>query len=278
MPIRITDIRERTCRIASPIRNAYIDFSKMTAQPGRRRHQRGARRQAGDRLRLQLQRPLRPGRADPRAFRRRVILEADPASLLDATGENLDPDRIWAAMMTQREAGRARRTLGRGRHHRHGGVGRGGEDRRQAAVPPAGRAARARRPTRACSSMPPAATTTPARTSPRCAPRCAATSTAATRVVKMKIGGESIAEDRASDRGGAGARSARTRNWRSTPTAASTWRPRSPTPRCCATTRCSGTRKPAIRWTTSCRPRWRNSTPARWRPGRTCSATRTRAT
>ena len=33
------------------------------------------------------------------------ILEADPRSLLDATGENLDPDRIWAAMMTNEKPG-----------------------------------------------------------------------------------------------------------------------------------------------------------------------------
>ena len=31
MPIRITDIREITKPISSPIRNAYIDFSKMTS-------------------------------------------------------------------------------------------------------------------------------------------------------------------------------------------------------------------------------------------------------
>jgi hypothetical protein len=30
MPIRIVDVREATKPIASPIRNAYIDFSKMT--------------------------------------------------------------------------------------------------------------------------------------------------------------------------------------------------------------------------------------------------------
>src|SRR3954453_15429482 len=33
------------------------------------------------------------------------ILEAEPASLLDATGENLDPHRIWAAMMTNEKPG-----------------------------------------------------------------------------------------------------------------------------------------------------------------------------
>jgi len=33
------------------------------------------------------------------------ILEADPASLLDATGENLDPDRIWSTMMRNEKPG-----------------------------------------------------------------------------------------------------------------------------------------------------------------------------
>ena len=65
-------------------------------------------------------------------------------------------------------------------------------------------------------------------------------------VVKMKIGGAPIAGRPRAHRGGAeGNRQAR-RSSRSTPTAASIWRPRSPTPKCCATIRCSGTRKPAI--------------------------------
>ena len=33
------------------------------------------------------------------------ILEAGPASLLDAAGENLDPDRVWKAMMTNEKPG-----------------------------------------------------------------------------------------------------------------------------------------------------------------------------
>ena len=33
------------------------------------------------------------------------ILAADPSSLLDATGENLDPDRVWAAMMRNEKPG-----------------------------------------------------------------------------------------------------------------------------------------------------------------------------
>ena len=37
-------------------------------------------------------------------FRNR-ILDAPPASLLDATGDNFDPDRIWAAMMTNEKPG-----------------------------------------------------------------------------------------------------------------------------------------------------------------------------
>jgi D(-)-tartrate dehydratase len=31
MPLRIVDVREVTKPISSPIRNAYIDFSKMTS-------------------------------------------------------------------------------------------------------------------------------------------------------------------------------------------------------------------------------------------------------
>jgi L-alanine-DL-glutamate epimerase-like enolase superfamily enzyme len=101
---RIVDIVEVTKPIASPIRNAYIDFSKMTAslvavvtnvvRDGRRvvgygfnsngRYGQGGliRERFADRLR-----------------------EADPASLLDETGENLDPHRIWAALMTNEKPG-----------------------------------------------------------------------------------------------------------------------------------------------------------------------------
>ncbi len=104
MPIRITDVREITKPISSPIRNAYIDFSKMTIslvavvtnvqQAGRPVigygfNSNGRYGQGG----------LIRERFAPR------ILEADPASLLDTTGENLDPDRIWAAMMTNEKPG-----------------------------------------------------------------------------------------------------------------------------------------------------------------------------
>jgi D(-)-tartrate dehydratase len=104
MPIRITDIRETTKPISSPIRNAYIDFSKMTislvavvtnvqraGKPviGYGFNSNGRYGQGG----------LIRERFTPR------ILEADPASLLDPAGENLDPDRIWATMMTNEKPG-----------------------------------------------------------------------------------------------------------------------------------------------------------------------------
>ncbi|HEY7578174.1 MAG TPA: mandelate racemase/muconate lactonizing enzyme family protein, partial [Acetobacteraceae bacterium] len=104
MPARITDIREITKTISSPIRNAYIDFSKMTTslvavvanveRDGRRVvgygfNSNGRYGQGG----------LIRERFAPR------LLEADPRSLSDATGENLDPDRVWACMMTNEKPG-----------------------------------------------------------------------------------------------------------------------------------------------------------------------------
>ena len=104
MPIRILDVREVTKPISSPIRNAYIDFSKMTSslvavvtnveRDGKRVvgygfNSNGRYGQGG----------LIRERFAPR------ILEADPKTLLDATGENLDPDRVWKAMMTNEKPG-----------------------------------------------------------------------------------------------------------------------------------------------------------------------------
>src|SRR3984885_5421619 len=102
--MRIVDVAEITKPIASPIRNAYIDFSKMTAslvaivtdvvRDGRRVvgygfNSNGRYGQGG----LIRER-----------FRDR-ILEAEPASLLDDEGLNLDPHRIWAAMMANEKPG-----------------------------------------------------------------------------------------------------------------------------------------------------------------------------
>ncbi|MBS0559893.1 MAG: mandelate racemase/muconate lactonizing enzyme family protein [Proteobacteria bacterium] len=104
MSVRIVAIREITQPIASPIRNAYIDFTKMTTslvavvtdavRDGRRVvgygfNSNGRYGQGG----------LIRERFAPR------ILEAPPTSLLDATGGNLDPDRVWTAMMANEKPG-----------------------------------------------------------------------------------------------------------------------------------------------------------------------------
>jgi L-alanine-DL-glutamate epimerase-like enolase superfamily enzyme len=104
MPVRIVDVREVTKPIASAIRNAYIDFSKMTislvaivtdvVRDGRRVvgygfNSNGRYGQGG----------LIRERFAPR------LLEADPAALCDASGDNLDPDRVWAAMMANEKPG-----------------------------------------------------------------------------------------------------------------------------------------------------------------------------
>ena len=104
MPIRITDVREITQPISSPIRNAYIDFSKMTTSLVAvvTNVERGGRPVVGYGFNSNGrygQGGLIRERFAPR------ILEADPRSLLDASGENLDPDRVWATMMTNEKPG-----------------------------------------------------------------------------------------------------------------------------------------------------------------------------
>jgi L-alanine-DL-glutamate epimerase-like enolase superfamily enzyme len=102
--VRIVDVREKTVSIASPIANAYIDFSKMTCsvvavitdvvRDGRRvvgygfnsngRYGQGA---------------LMRDRFLPR------LAEADPASLIDEAADNLDPFAIWRKLMTNEKPG-----------------------------------------------------------------------------------------------------------------------------------------------------------------------------
>jgi L-alanine-DL-glutamate epimerase-like enolase superfamily enzyme len=104
MSIRIVELREATKPIASDIRNAYIDFSKMTVslvavvtdavRDGRRVvgygfNSNGRYGQGG----------LIRERFAPR------LLEADPKTLLDDAGDNLDPDRVWQAMMRNEKPG-----------------------------------------------------------------------------------------------------------------------------------------------------------------------------
>src|SRR5919112_442524 len=63
--MRIVDVRQTTVPIASTLKNAYIDFSKMDVS----------------------------------------VMAADPPSLLTEDGENLDPHRIWATLMTGEKPG-----------------------------------------------------------------------------------------------------------------------------------------------------------------------------
>jgi L-alanine-DL-glutamate epimerase-like enolase superfamily enzyme len=104
MSVRIVEIREVTKLIASPIRNAYIDFTKMTTSlvavvtdvirdgrpvVGYGFNSNGRYGQGG------LIRERFAGR----------IREADPTSLLDDSGDNLDPDRVWACLMQNEKPG-----------------------------------------------------------------------------------------------------------------------------------------------------------------------------
>ena len=104
MSVRILELREVTKPIASPIRNAYIDFTKMTAslvavvtdvvKDGRRVvgygfNSNGRYGQGG---------LIRERFADR-------IVQAAPESLLDDAGTNLDPRRVWAAMMANEKPG-----------------------------------------------------------------------------------------------------------------------------------------------------------------------------
>jgi L-alanine-DL-glutamate epimerase-like enolase superfamily enzyme len=102
--MRLVEIREKTVPIASPIANAYIDFSRMTCSVVA--------------VITDVVRDGRPvigygfnsnGRYGQGALMRERfiprLLEADPATLLDAARDNLDPHRIWARMMTNEKPG-----------------------------------------------------------------------------------------------------------------------------------------------------------------------------
>jgi L-alanine-DL-glutamate epimerase-like enolase superfamily enzyme len=101
---QIVDIVEVTKPISSPIRNAYIDFSKMTASlvavvtNVERNGQRVVGYGFNSNGRYGQGGLIRERFADR-------IREADPASLVDETGENLDPEKIWSTLMTNEKPG-----------------------------------------------------------------------------------------------------------------------------------------------------------------------------
>lgn len=102
--MRIVEIREQAVPIKSEIRNAYIDFSQMTAsvvalvtdvvRDGRPvvgfGFNSNGRYGAGGLIRE---------RFAPR------LEQADPDSLIDESGDNLDPFKIWACLMTNEKPG-----------------------------------------------------------------------------------------------------------------------------------------------------------------------------
>jgi D(-)-tartrate dehydratase len=102
--MRIVEIREKTVSIASAISNAYIDFSKMTCSVVA--------------LITDIVRDGKPvvgygfnsnGRYGQGALMRERffprLMAADSRTLVDETGENLDPFRIWAVLMANEKPG-----------------------------------------------------------------------------------------------------------------------------------------------------------------------------
>jgi D(-)-tartrate dehydratase len=104
MTIRILDIAEVTKPIASAIRNAYIDFSKMTTSLVAvvTNVERNGKRVVG--YGFNSNGRYGQGGLIRERFRPR-LLEAEPASLLDAGGDNLDPEKCWAALMRNEKPG-----------------------------------------------------------------------------------------------------------------------------------------------------------------------------
>jgi L-alanine-DL-glutamate epimerase-like enolase superfamily enzyme len=102
--MKIVEIREATKPIRSPIRNAYIDFSKMTlslvavitdvVRDGKRVVGYGFNSNGRYGQGCLIRERIRPR-----------VLEAEPGALLDGTRDNLDPHKIWACMMANEKPG-----------------------------------------------------------------------------------------------------------------------------------------------------------------------------
>src|SRR5258707_14108622 len=124
--VRIVDIRETVVPIKSQIRNAYIDFSQMTVSVLA--------------LITDVIREGKPvvgfgfnsnGRYAPSGLLHDRFIPrlkaADPKTLVDESGENLDPMRIWDAVMrNEKPGGHGERSVAVGGLDMGGGGG-GGE-------------------------------------------------------------------------------------------------------------------------------------------------------
>ena len=102
--MRITAILEKAAPISSSIANAYIDFSKMNCSvvavvTDVVRHGRPVIGYGFNSNGRYSQGAILRERLIPR------LMEADPRTLLDAAGTNLDPHKIWARMMTNEKPG-----------------------------------------------------------------------------------------------------------------------------------------------------------------------------
>jgi L-alanine-DL-glutamate epimerase-like enolase superfamily enzyme len=102
--MRIVDVRQTTVPIASTLKNAYIDFSKMDVSVVAvvTDVERDGRRVVGYGFNSN-------GRYAPHGLLQDRFIprltEADPQTLLTDDGQNLDPHRIWAALMTGEKPG-----------------------------------------------------------------------------------------------------------------------------------------------------------------------------
>ncbi|HEY1663574.1 MAG TPA: mandelate racemase/muconate lactonizing enzyme family protein [Verrucomicrobiae bacterium] len=102
--MRIVEIREKTVSIASPITNAYIDFSKMTCSvvaliTDVKRDGKTVVGYGFNSNGRYGQGALMRERFFPR------LMEADPKTLVDESGQNLDPFRIWTTLMKNEKPG-----------------------------------------------------------------------------------------------------------------------------------------------------------------------------
>jgi L-alanine-DL-glutamate epimerase-like enolase superfamily enzyme len=102
--VRIIDVWQTTVPISSTIKNAYIDFSKMDVSVVAlvTDVERDGRRVVGYGFNSNgryAPRGLLQDRFIPR------LLDAAPRSLLTDAGDNLDPHRIWATLMTGEKPG-----------------------------------------------------------------------------------------------------------------------------------------------------------------------------